>query len=86
MIVDRRDTTHQQLRWYLDGHQFFSVSESRVGAAAWQSALGHGFAIILDLAMGGSYPDAICHCTAPTTATTSGGSMSVQYITVYQAS
>ena len=86
VIVDRRDTAHQQVRWYLDGHQFFSVSESRVGAAAWQSAFGHGFAIILDLAMGGFYPDAICHCTAPATATTSGGSMSVQYVTVYQAS
>jgi hypothetical protein len=36
--------------------------------------------------MGGSYPDAICHCTSPATATTSGGSMSVQYVTVYQAS
>jgi beta-glucanase (GH16 family) len=86
VIVDRRDTAHQEVRWYLDGRQFFSVSESRVGAAAWQSALGHGFAIILDMAMGGFYPDAICHCTAPTTATTSGGSMSVQYVTVYQAS
>jgi beta-glucanase (GH16 family) len=86
VIVDRRDTAHQQVRWYLDGRQFFSVSEPRVGAAAWQSALSHGFTIILDLAMGGFYPDAICHCTAPTTATASGGSMSVQYVTVYRAS
>lgn len=86
VIVDRRDTAHQEVRWYLDGRQFFSVSESRVGAAAWQSALGRGFAIILDLAMGGFYPDAICHCTAPATSTTSGASMSVQYVTVYQAS
>ena len=86
VIIDLRDAAHQQVRWYLDGQQFFSVSESRVGRAAWQSAFGYGFAIILDLAMGGYYPDAICHCTAPTTSTISGGTMSIQYVSVYQAS
>ena len=35
VIIDRRDANDQQIRWYLDGRQFFSVSESRVGQAAW---------------------------------------------------
>jgi len=86
VIIDRRDATDQQVRWYLDGRQFFSVSESRVGTAAWQSAFSQGFAIILDLAVGGSYPDTVCRCGAPTNSTTSGGTMSVQYVTVYRAS
>jgi beta-glucanase (GH16 family) len=86
VIIDRRDAAQQQVRWYLDGRQFFSVSESSVGAAAWQTAFSQGFAIILDLAMGGSYPDTVCRCGAPATATTSGGTMSVQYVTVYRAS
>jgi beta-glucanase (GH16 family) len=86
VIVDRRTAAHQQIRWYLDGHQFFSVRESRVGAAAWRTAFDHGLAIILDLAMGGSYPDAVCGCTGPTSSTTSGGTMSVRYVTVYRAS
>jgi hypothetical protein len=41
----------QQIRWYFDGHQFCSVRESRVGAAAWRTAFDHGLAIILDLAV-----------------------------------
>jgi beta-glucanase (GH16 family) len=86
VIIDRRDVTRQQVRWYLDGHQFFSVSESRVGVAAWRAAFSHGFAIILDLAIGGSYPDAICRCRAPAASTTSGGTMSVRDVSVYRAS
>ena len=27
VIIDRRDANDQQIRWYLDGRQFFSVSE-----------------------------------------------------------
>lgn len=85
VVVDRRDAAHQQIRWYFDGHQFFSVSEPRVGAAAWRTAFDHGLAIILDLAMGGSYPDTVCGCNAPASSTTSGGTMSVEYVAVYRA-
>jgi beta-glucanase (GH16 family) len=85
VIIDRRDAARQQIRWYVDGHEFFSVSESRVGAAAWRTAFDHGLAIILDLAMGGSYPDSVCGCSAPTGSTSSGGTMSVRYVAVYRA-
>ncbi len=34
--------------------------------------------------MGGNYPDGICNCTTPTSATTSGASMSVGYVAVYE--
>lgn len=86
VIIDRRDATDQQVRWYLDGNQFFSVSESSVGTAAWQTAFAQGFTIILDLAMGGSYPNTICHCGTPAASTTSGGTMSVRSVGVYQSS
>ncbi len=84
VVVDRRDAAHQQIRWYLDGHQFFSVGESRVGAPAWRTAFDHGLAIILDLALGGAYPDAVCGCRAPVSSTTPGGTMSVRYVAVYR--
>jgi beta-glucanase (GH16 family) len=83
VIIDRRQPSNEQIRWYLDGKQFFSVSESTVGAAAWTEAVDHGFSIILDVAMGGSYPDNVCHCSAPGDATTSGGTMSVRSLAVY---
>ena len=32
-VVDRRDAADEQIRWYLDGRQFFRVNEQRVGGA-----------------------------------------------------
>ena len=60
------------------------MSESQVGARVWTQAVDHGFSIIFDLAMGGNYPNGICNCTTPTSATTSGASMSVGYVAVYE--
>jgi beta-glucanase (GH16 family) len=83
LIIDRRNESDQQVRWYVDGREFFSVSESRVGQAAWTEAIDHGFSIILDIAIGGGYPDVICHCTSPTSQTSSGAEMGVGYVSVY---
>lgn len=83
VIVDRRDANDQQIRWYLDGRQFFSVSESRVGQAAWTAAVDHGFSILLDVAVGGAYPSIQCGCTAPNNQTSSQGTMVVKYVRVY---
>jgi hypothetical protein len=82
VTVDRRDASDQQIRWDLDGHQFFALSEAQVGSAVWTRAVDHGFSIILDLAIGGTYPDSLCDCTSPTAQTESGGTMSVQYVSV----
>jgi hypothetical protein len=86
VVIDRRDPANQQVRWYLDGHQFYSVSESRVGAAAWQTAFSQGFVVILDLAIGGIYPDSVCQCRAPTAVTIPGAALSIRNVAVYQAS
>jgi beta-glucanase (GH16 family) len=83
VVVDRRNPADEQIRWYLDGRQFFQVSESQVNEAAWTAAVDHGYSIIFDLAIGGSYPDAVCQCTAPSDQTTSGGTMTVRYVAVY---
>ncbi len=82
VVVDRRHPGAEQIRWYLDGREFYHVSESAVGQAVWKEAVDHGFSVILDLAMGGSYPNDVCRCSAPSGATTSGGTMSVQSVTV----
>ena len=82
VVIDRREAGAEQIRWYLDGHQFFSVSDAQVGAGVWAEAVDHGFSIILDVAMGGTYPDNQCQCTAPGTGTTAGGTMSVRSLTV----
>jgi len=83
VIIDRRHEADQQIRWYFDGSEFFSVNESAVGRAAWTAAVDHGFSILLDVAVGGRYPDDACGCVTPTGQTTSGGEMAVKYIGVY---
>ena len=83
VIIDRRDESDQQIRWYIDGRRFFAVSESQVGSSAWTEAVDHGFSIIFDLAVGGSFPDGICGCTGPGAATSSGATMSIRDVAVY---
>jgi beta-glucanase (GH16 family) len=85
VIVDRRRADNQQIRWYLDGQQFFAVNEQQVGTAAWTQAVDHGLSIVFDLAIGGSYPDSRCGCVAPGSQTTSGGTMSVHRVAIYDS-
>jgi hypothetical protein len=84
VIINRTNTANESITWYLDGNQFFQVSEGQVGTATWQAAVDHNFSIIFDLAIGGGYPNGVCGCTTPTGATTSGATMSVAYVAAYQ--
>ena len=84
MVIDRTDRADEQIRWYLDGRQFYAVSETRIGRRTWTRAVDHGFSIIFDLAMGGSYPDGACGCAAPNGRTSSGGTLSIRYVAVYE--
>jgi Carbohydrate binding module (family 6) len=83
VIVNRTNTSAESLTYLLNGTAYFTVTEAQVGTAAWQAAIDHGFFILLDLAVGGAFPNAICGCTSPSSATSSGGAMSVGYVAVY---
>jgi beta-glucanase (GH16 family) len=83
VVVDRRDPAAEQIRWYFDGRQFFQVNEDQVDQATWDAAVHHGYSIIFDLAIGGGFPDGVCQCTSPSDQTTSGGTMKVRYVSVY---
>jgi Ricin-type beta-trefoil lectin domain/Glycosyl hydrolases family 16 len=84
VIVNRTNTKAESLKFLMDGRVTDTITEAAVGATAWPAAIDHGFFIIFDLAMGGNYPDGICGCTAPAAATSSGASMSVGYVAVYE--
>ena len=84
VIVDRTNTSAEQLRFLLDGNVRFTVNENQVPLATWQAAVDHGFFVILDLAIGGAFPNAICGCGSPSAATSSGAGMTVDYVAVYQ--
>ena len=83
MILNRTNTSAESITFYLDGTQYFSVSESQVGTSTWQAAFDHNLSILLDLAMGGGFPNGVCGCTTPTSSTSSGGTMSVAYVAAY---
>jgi len=82
VVVNRTNTSSESITWYLDGRAYFTASENQVGAAAWKAAVDHEFFLILDVAIGGGFPDAVCGCTTPTTSTTSGAAIGVQSVTV----
>jgi hypothetical protein len=84
VIINRTNTSAETLEYVMDGVVESTITEASVGTTAWQEAIDHGFYIIFDLAMGGNYPNGECNCTTPTSATTSGASMSVQYVAVYE--
>ncbi|GII21899.1 glycoside hydrolase family 16 protein [Planosporangium mesophilum] len=76
-----RSVSPEQIRWYLDGNNFFTVDSNRVDATTWNNATHHGFFIILNVAMGGGFPGAFGG--GPTAATQSGVPMLVDYVAVY---
>ncbi len=83
MVEDRRNTSAESITFSLDGNPYFTVNESQVGTATWQQAFDHGLMVMLDLAMGGGFPNGVCGCTTPTGSTTSGGTMTLQYVAAY---
>jgi hypothetical protein len=84
VILNRQNTSAETLEFLMDGTVESTITEASVGTTAWQEAVDHGFFIIFDLAMGGNYPDGVYGSTTPTSATTSGASMSVGYVAVYE--
>jgi hypothetical protein len=78
-----RSVSPEQIRWYLDGVNYFTVNSNQVDATTWANAVDHPFFIIYDLAMGGGFPNGVCGCTSPSTATASGGQMNIDYVAVY---
>ena len=79
-----RSTSPEQLRWYLDGNNYFTLNSSQVDATTWNNATHHGMFVILNVAMGGGFPAAFGG--GPTSATVSGVPMIIDYVAVYQSS
>jgi hypothetical protein len=83
VIVNRTNTSAESMTYYLNGTAYFTVTEAQIGTATWQAAVDHGFFLILDLAIGGGFPNGVCGCTSPSSSTSSGAAMSVGYVAVY---
>ncbi|MFI6931458.1 glycoside hydrolase family 16 protein [Streptomyces sp. NPDC050287] len=53
-----RSASPEAIRFYVDGVNYHTVTANQVDAATWSNATNHGFFIILNVAMGGAFPDA----------------------------
>ncbi|PWU49535.1 1,3-beta-glucanase [Micromonospora globispora] len=74
----------QVLRWYVDGQLFHTVSQSQVGDPYWGQMTDHpGYFLLLNVAMGGSFPSGVAGYSTPTGATVSGRPMLADYVAVY---
>jgi len=78
-----RSVSPEQIRWFLDGSNFFTVNANQVDANTWNNAVHHGFFVILNVAMGGGFPAAFGG--GPTGSTASGVPMLIDYVAVYTA-
>jgi beta-glucanase (GH16 family) len=76
--------TPNQLRWYVDGQQYHTVSQGQLPADTWNQMTSHaGFFIILNVAIGGGFPDGVAGFPTPTGATVPGHPMLVDYVAVW---
>ncbi|MBC9716087.1 family 16 glycosylhydrolase [Streptomyces sp. TRM66268-LWL] len=79
-----RSVSPNVLRWYVDGQLYHSVDENRVGAEAWTNMTSHaGYFILLNVAMGGAFPDGVAGHATPVAGTVSGRPMLVDYVAVW---
>lgn len=75
-----RSVAPEELRWYVDGRNTFTVKADRVDRTTWQNANQHGYFIILNVAMGGVFPGQFGG--GPSAATKSGVPMLVDRVAV----
>ncbi|MGW7457367.1 glycoside hydrolase family 16 protein [Streptomyces sp. NPDC054797] len=78
-----RSTAVEQMRFYVDGINFHTVRADQVDATTWTNATNHGYFIILNVAMGGGFPDAFGG--GPDAGTEPGHPMVVDYVSVLTA-
>ncbi|MGA5036368.1 glycoside hydrolase family 16 protein [Streptomyces capoamus] len=79
-----RSTSPEEIRFSLDGVTFHTVRADQVDATTWANATDHGYFVILNVAMGGGFPDAFGG--GPDGGTEPGHSMAVDYVQVLQSS
>ncbi|KAH7396135.1 endo-beta-1,3-glucanase-like protein [Pyrenochaeta sp. MPI-SDFR-AT-0127] len=82
--VDRQSNP-EKLTWSVDGVNFHTVTETTVGAATWAEAVHHGHFILLNLAIGGAFPNNNRGSTTPIPQTAPGVPLYVDWVAVYNS-
>lgn len=83
--VDRTDASLEAVRWYFDNKLYWQVTSTQVDETAWSDAIHTSYFIILNMAIGGSFPDKVYGATTPIESTASSGTLLVDYVAVYNS-
>ncbi|WP_370945977.1 glycoside hydrolase family 16 protein [Amycolatopsis sp. cg5] len=76
-------TSPQVFRWFVDGQQFHSVSQNQLDAGTWNAMTSHaGYFVLLNVAIGGAFPNNNSGTTTPGPGIVPGRPMVVDYVTV----
>ncbi|EME42935.1 glycoside hydrolase family 16 protein [Dothistroma septosporum NZE10] len=82
-VVIDRTTSPEQLKFWVDRSLRKTITANDLGSTVWANTIHKGFYLVLNVAMGGSYPNAVAGTTTPTSNTVSGMPMSVDYVAVW---
>lgn len=81
-----RTATIEAVRWYLDDVLYWQVTSDQLSAAVWaQTVQNDGYYMLLNLAIGGSFPDKVYGSTTPIESTVTSATMTFEYVAVYNS-
>ncbi|OLN97804.1 Glucan endo-1,3-beta-glucosidase A1-like protein 2 [Colletotrichum chlorophyti] len=80
-----RSTSPEFIRWFIDGVQFHSVNQTALPEKVWEQTVHKPHFVLLNMAIGGGFPDGVYGSKTPTNATVSGGVYEAQYVAVYNS-
>ncbi|PTT17826.1 hypothetical protein DBR36_10070 [Microbacterium sp. HMWF026] len=84
-LIDRTTPGAERMEFFVDGVTTHVVEEAQIGEDAWNAAMPNDFFLILNLAIGGGLPNGVCGCDSAAAPKTSGGTMSIANVAVYQS-
>lgn len=76
----------ETIRWLYGGVVFHAIEATSFDAAQWVRATAHGFQLILNLAIGGAFPDWGAGQTTPIPATASPVEMAIDWVRISSTS
>ena len=81
-----RSGSQEALRWFVDGQIFWQIVQSDLNDDnAWVQSVHNPHFVLMNLAMGGAFPNALFGGSTPLPQTVSGGTMQVDYVAVYNS-
>lgn len=79
-----RSVRPNRIRWYVDGRLYHTISQDQLPARTWKRmSAPDGMFVLLNLAMGGQFPDKVHRLPTPTPQTEPGHAMLVDYVAVW---